>query len=1092
MDTLVFRTLGPWGPGKGGNLSAAEVDDNFWALAQAIFDLQNDPATPNGIASIAVSGTQMTITLHDGTVLGPYTLPVLTFRWRGEWLPSTIYEVLDVFTVANVGIFMVQIGHTSGTAFDPALAVDGAPALLQLFGAVDASLSSLPDVLLTNLQDQDFLRWVGADARWENVALGSMAYQSAGAVTITGGTITGMPGPSAASDVATKGYVDGAITGGASVPDATMMSNISGTTGPAIAHTLSDYLDHVLTTGRGTMLVRGGTGWSALAPGASGQFLKTMGAGADVLWAAAPGGVTTISAGAGISTGGADITGTGTISLATVSAGTILANNTPSPAAPAPNMLTALLDAAVGNIRGSIAYRGGTIWTTLQPDPSSGKYLKTQGPGADPVWDSPTGAGTVTKVDTGAGLTGGPITSSGVIQFAPTADSTLLANVAGSSAAPAPVTLTQFLDHTFGSSAQGTVIYRSGSTYAALAPGSAGQVLTTGGASANPSWAAGGGGAGPIADHYLLANLSGATAAAIGHSLSDVLDYDIGSTRGTLAFRSSAGWLGLAAGTSGQVLTTGGTTADPSWQPGGAGGAISIGDTPPVAPTAGKPWFDSAGGQLYVFYDDGSSQQWVPASNQPGAPGPQGPAGATGATGATGPAGPNWQVGAGLSLNTGTTPSTVDVATPYLPLTGGTLSGLLTLSGAPTATLHAATKFYVDTAITPLAPLASPALTGNPTAPTPTAGDNDTSVATTAFVTGAITTATANYLPLAGGTLTGSLTVNGSGSAIVGEVGLGAAPSANTGIVQIRGTYTTAGATYFHIDGTFSSSSTSANTAITVDSVFTPTGASLTNAYGINVTASINAGSFALGGWSTYQSQPTLGAGFTGSVSSLTHFFAASPNVTGGSITNQYGFQSAAFSTNNNLAAGSASNRGFFANTITAGAAGGTISNFGGEFNVPSGGASSGTANNHGIYITGNGGTASGGTVNNYAIRSDSTAQSLIRGPLAAGVLTVSKTANYTIVALDNGTHFDNIGAAANITLTLPTAANGLTFSFAVHAAHSIIVDAAGTDIIALGTLLTSAGGTVTGATPYSYVEIECHAAGVWIATSQLGGWATA
>lgn len=36
------------------------------------------------------------------------------------------------------------------------------------------------------------------------------------------------------------------------------------------------------------------------------------------------------------------------------------------------------------------------------------------------------------------------------------------------------------------------------------------------------------------------------------------------------------------------------------------------------------------------------------------------------------------------------------------------------------------------------APLASPAFTGNPTAPTPTAGDNDTSVATTAFVAAAV------------------------------------------------------------------------------------------------------------------------------------------------------------------------------------------------------------------------------------------------------------------------------------------------------------------------------------------------------------------
>lgn len=37
------------------------------------------------------------------------------------------------------------------------------------------------------------------------------------------------------------------------------------------------------------------------------------------------------------------------------------------------------------------------------------------------------------------------------------------------------------------------------------------------------------------------------------------------------------------------------------------------------------------------------------------------------------------------------------------------------------------------------APLASPSFTGAPTAPTPTAGDNDTSIATTAFVTTAIT-----------------------------------------------------------------------------------------------------------------------------------------------------------------------------------------------------------------------------------------------------------------------------------------------------------------------------------------------------------------
>lgn len=49
-----------------------------------------------------------------------------------------------------------------------------------------------------------------------------------------------------------------------------------------------------------------------------------------------------------------------------------------------------------------------------------------------------------------------------------------------------------------------------------------------------------------------------------------------------------------------------------------------------------------------------------------------------------------------------------------------------------------ATTAYVKSNLATYAPLASPALTGNPTAPTASPGDNDTSIATTAFVTAAI------------------------------------------------------------------------------------------------------------------------------------------------------------------------------------------------------------------------------------------------------------------------------------------------------------------------------------------------------------------
>jgi hypothetical protein len=40
--------------------------------------------------------------------------------------------------------------------------------------------------------------------------------------------------------------------------------------------------------------------------------------------------------------------------------------------------------------------------------------------------------------------------------------------------------------------------------------------------------------------------------------------------------------------------------------------------TAPSSPVPGQLWWDSVGGQLYVYYNDGTSQQWVPASTVPG------------------------------------------------------------------------------------------------------------------------------------------------------------------------------------------------------------------------------------------------------------------------------------------------------------------------------------------------------------------------------------------------------------------------------------------------------------------------------------------
>ena len=67
-------------------------------------------------------------------------------------------------------------------------------------------------------------------------------------------------------------------------------------------------------------------------------------------------------------------------------------------------------------------------------------------------------------------------------------------------------------------------------------------------------------------------------------------------------------------------------------------------------------------------------------------------------------------------------------------LDDATAADARTTLGLGSASTHPDTDFALASTLAGYAPLASPALTGNPTAPTAAAGDNDTSIATTAFV----------------------------------------------------------------------------------------------------------------------------------------------------------------------------------------------------------------------------------------------------------------------------------------------------------------------------------------------------------------------
>jgi hypothetical protein len=86
--------------------------------------------------------------------------------------------------------------------------------------------------------------------------------------------------------------------------------------------------------------------------------------------------------------------------------------------------------------------------------------------------------------------------------------------------------------------------------------------------------------------------------------------------------------------TDGQLYTRRGV--DASWQP---APGVSIRDTPPTSAKSGDLWWDSVGGQLYIYFIDPNTSQWVTAINNTGGQGPQGTQGIQGIQGIQGPTG---------------------------------------------------------------------------------------------------------------------------------------------------------------------------------------------------------------------------------------------------------------------------------------------------------------------------------------------------------------------------------------------------------------------------------------------------------------------
>jgi hypothetical protein len=216
-----------------------------------------------------------------------------------------------------------------------------------------------------------------------------------------------------------------------SISNNSVLGNNSGGTAIPSALSASNVLDFIGSV-QGDVLFRGASGWLVLAPGTSGQVLSTGGPSANPTWTSVTGTgtVTSVATNNGIT--GGPITSSGTIGLATITTGNVLANVSGSTAVPTPTAPTSILD-VIGSATGDILFRGTSSWLVLAPG-TSGQVL-TQGT-TTPSWSN---AGTLTNVTiVGAGL----LVNSGTCNITTTGTCTLTDTAATKSVQQAGVSTT--------------------------------------------------------------------------------------------------------------------------------------------------------------------------------------------------------------------------------------------------------------------------------------------------------------------------------------------------------------------------------------------------------------------------------------------------------------------------------------------------------------------------------------------------------------------------------------------------------------------------------------------------------------------------
>lgn len=306
----------------------------------------NGTETANGMAEPSpgdVIGLAFDLDLGRAWVRNVTVAPTV---WYGDGITTTPNPATGtggfLFTPFDAPVYIAFTSNDNGTLQGATMNAGATPfeaTMPATFLAFDSNVGALNSIIY-----------------WEDggISLGGIRSMGPGTLNVYGGYY--IEGEAALTATTLAGNLP-EIAGGH------VLGNSSGVSAVAADTALSDLIDAALGNTRGSVIIRGSTGWAMLTPGTDGYVLTSQGSGADPDWEAPSGGA----------------------GLPSIANGHIIGNSSGSTATAGDVTLTSVIDIALGNTRGALAMRGASGWTIIAPG-TSGYALLSAGSGADPVY----------------------------------------------------------------------------------------------------------------------------------------------------------------------------------------------------------------------------------------------------------------------------------------------------------------------------------------------------------------------------------------------------------------------------------------------------------------------------------------------------------------------------------------------------------------------------------------------------------------------------------------------------------------------------------------------------------------------------------